>query len=316
MNLVTIIIPMYNEQENIKNCIKVLRSQKNQNFDAVFIDDGSTDSTVKEVESCLDLGVDFNYKVIKQTNKGAAEARRIGIENSSTKFVMIFDCDDNLSDDMVSEVYTQYVAYPNVDIIMPNMLLQNSNKDWNDLIFYTKETILEPLDCIENSIGGWHVHGCLAVRKTVFEKSYKSYKSYNVKNTNYINNDEVITRLNFLNSKVIIRSKATYYYCYNAYSTTKRVNHKKYLMIKNSLILYNIFKDEKKIIPNVTSELVSGLWGNFRYMQKHKIEIENIAEWKKEIKVTLKHIKYFKVIKNINLKKKIQLAILQTIFLL
>ena len=315
MNLVTIIIPMYNEQENIKNCIEVLRGQKNQYFDVVFIDDGSTDSTVKEVESCLYLQVDFNYKVIKQTNKGAAEARRIGIENSSTKFVMIFDCDDKLSNDIVSEVYTQYIAYPNVDIIMPNMLLQNSNKDWNDLIFYTKETILEPLDCIENSIGGWHVHGCLAVRKIVFEKSYKSYKSYNVKNTNYINNDEVITRLNFLNSKVIIRSKATYYYCYNISSTTKRVNYKKYLMIRNSFILFEIFKDEKKIAQKIISELVSASWSIFRYMQKHKIEIKNTIEWENEIKSSLKHIKYFKVMKNINLKKKIQLTILKTIFL-
>lgn len=315
MNLVTIVIPMYNEQRNILGCIESLKNQNNKKFDVIFIDDGSTDSSIKEVEKNLDLQTDFNYKIIKQVNKGAAEARRIGIESSSTDFIMIFDCDDKLSDNMVSEVYEIYNAYPDVDIIIPNALMQNKNGDWNEFPFYNREDHLKPLECLENSLNGWKIHGWFAAKKTVFDKSYKDYKKYNVSNANNINNDEVITRLNFLNSKKIVRSEATYYYCFNTQSTTKKINNKRYLMIKNALIMRSIFKDNKQIEINASSEFLSVVWASYRYLKRHKAEINNAIKWEEEIHNALEHIKYFETLNKLSLKEKIKLTILRTRYL-
>ena len=228
MNLVSIIVAMYNEESNVQSCIETLKAQINQRFDVIFIDDGSTDNTISNLKRLLSSGVEFNYRIIEQKNQGAAAARKEGIRHVSTEFIMILDCDDKLSTDLVKEIYEKNNEYTSVDIIIPNMRVQNINGEWRDFVFYTKDLQLKPLDCINNSLNGWRIHGCFGVRKSIIHKSYEDYEIYNKNNENYLNNDEVITRLNFKNSKKIVRSHAEYYYCYNTLSTTKNINDKKY----------------------------------------------------------------------------------------
>ena len=313
MNLVSIIVAMYNEESNIQSCIQTLRAQINQRFDVIFIDDGSTDNTILNLKRLLSSGVEFNYRIIEQKNQGAAAARKEGIRHASTEFIMILDCDDKLSTDLVEEIYEKNNEYTSVDIIIPNMRVQNINGEWRDFIFYTKDSQLKPLDCINNSLNGWRVHGCFGVRRSIIHKSYEDYEIYNKDNENYLNNDEVITRLNFKNSKKIVRSHAEYYYCYNTLSTTKKINDKKYLMIKNALIMNDIFLDYEKLQARVREDLIAVLWGVSLYMNRHKKNLENIAEWKKLIRETTREIKYLSFFDHLSFKKKIQLTILKLV---
>lgn len=313
MNLVSIIVAMYNEESNIQSCIQTLRAQINQRFDVIFIDDGSTDNTILNLKRLLSSGVEFNYRIIEQKNQGAAAARKEGIRHVSTEFIMILDCDDKLSTDLVEEIYEKNNEYTSVDIIIPNMRVQNINGEWRDFIFYTKDSQLKPLDCINNSLNGWRVHGCFGVRRSIIHKSYEDYEIYNKDNENYLNNDEVITRLNFKNSKKIVRSHAEYYYCYNTLSTTKKINDKKYLMIKNALIMNDIFLDYEKLQARVREDLIAVLWGVSLYMNRHKKNLENIAEWKKLIRETTREIKYLSFFDHLSFKKKIQLTILKLV---
>lgn len=313
MNLVSIIVAMYNEESNIQSCIQTLKAQINQRFDVIFIDDGSTDNTILNLKRLLSSGVEFNYRIIEQKNQGAAAARKEGIRHVSTEFIMILDCDDKLSTDLVEEIYKKNNEYTSVDIIIPNMRVQNINGEWRDFIFYTKDLQLKPLDCINNSLNGWRVHGCFGVRSSIIHKSYEDYEIYNKDNENYLNNDEVITRLNFKNSKKIVRSHAEYYYCYNTLSTTKKINDKKYLMIKNALIMNDIFLDYEKLQARVREDLIAVLWGVSLYMNKHKKNLENIAEWKKLIRETTREIKYLSFFDHLSFKKKIQLTILKLV---
>lgn len=311
MSLVTIIIPMFNEIDNIRQCVEVLRKQKNQNFDVIFVDDGSSDSTVEELSRYLDPSIMFNYKIIKQTNKGAAAARLAGIKIAVTEFIMLFDCDDDLSDNIVDEVYSEYKKDSNVDIIIPNMRIQNINGDWNDFIFYTKDLQLKPIDCVKESLKNWGVHGCYTIRRDIINGSYTKYYSYNVKKENYVNNDEVITRLNFSSSRKIVRTNSVYYYKYNHSSTTKRINNNKYLSIKNSVILNNIYSNEIEIKNIAKSELISVLWGSLVYMRRHKDNLDNINEWKKTITEATHDLNYIKDFKKSKYKRRVQLTILK-----
>ena len=307
MSLISIIVPMHNEQENIKSCIKTLKNQKNQNFDVVFVDDGSTDHTLRVIKDHLALGVSFNYKVFEQENKGAAQARRLGIENASTEFILFLDCDDSLSEDMISEIYKIYHNNLGVDIVIPEMLIENKNKFWNKLCFYTLDNELDPIECIVNSLNGWHVHGCFAIRKEIIKKSYIDYEKYNINNDNYINNDEVITRLNFFNSEKIIRISSVYYYHYNFLSTTQKVNDNHYLMLRNAFILNDIFLDQPKIYASTKDNIVYVLWSTYSYMRKHKTELRNKADWKKAIIEGMSKINYSGLFSTIKFTRKIRL---------
>lgn len=311
MNLVSIIVPMYNEELNIESCINFLKKQKTQDFDVFFIDDGSEDRTVEKLEQILELGVQFNYKIIKQSNQGAATARKAGIDCALTEYIMIFDCDDKLSSNLVSEVYEIYNNYIDVDIILPDMYIENINKVWSEFVFYTTDINLSSVDCVKYSLNGWRVHGFMVVKKSIFSKSYSDYMQHNNYNKNYINNDEVITRLNFSNSRNIIRSEAIYYYCYNNLSTTKKVNKNKYLMIENAIIIKNYYSNNSTIRVSANEELIAVVWGVVIYMYKNKTELDNLIEWNKTINNAIKKIDYIDSLIHLGIKKKIQLTILK-----
>lgn len=311
MNLITIIIPMFNEENNIKKCISNLKKQTNHSFKVIFIDDGSTDNTVDTLENTLDKEIRFEYTIIKQTNRGAAEARKIGIKNSITEYIMIYDCDDSISDDYIECFYKTYLTHRDADIIFPNALIQNEDKSWNEFKFYSDDIILKPIECVKNCLYGWKIHGWFCARKDIFLKSYEDYERFNPKNENFINNDEVITRLNFYNSKLIVKSPAIYYYCFNQQSTTKKLNQMSYLQIKNALILGEIFSDNEDLNFDSKTELISKLWGTFRSLQIHKNEISNQDSWNTLLKEAVNSLNYYELLKLLNMKQKIQLSILK-----
>ncbi len=314
MNLVSIIIPMYNEELNIKNCIKVLKDQINQNFDVVFVDDGSNDNTVSKLNELLNSEVRFNYKVIEQLNKGAAGARKAGIDYSSTEFVMIFDCDDVISADLIDEIYRVHSEHKDVDLILPNLYIEDRKKDFNKFEFYTDAMQLNSTDCVNFSLDGWKVHGFMTIRKEIIISSYDDYNRFNIEDNNYINNDEVITRFNFSNSKTIVRSKAKYFYCYNSSSTTKKINKNRFLMIKNAVIIKDYYFSNDTIRINAYSELISVIWGTHIYMYKNKLQLINVYEWKKLIGDTVKELSYRDQLSKLTNKKRMQLTILKLLY--
>jgi len=314
VNLVSIVIPMYNEELNIESCIKVLRDQKNQKFDVIFIDDGSTDNTVDRLNEFLNSEVSFNYKVIQQDNMGAAEARKTGINYSSTEFIMILDCDDLISANFIDEIYRVHNKYEDVDIILPDLYIEAKNNDFNKFDFYTDAIQLNSTDCVNHSLDGWKVHGFMTIRKRVINLSYQNYNICNPENNNYINNDEVITRFNFSNSRVILRSEAKYFYCYNSSSTTKKINKNKFLMIKNAMIINNYYSTNSNVKINTYNELVAVVWGTHIYMHKNKKHLTHIYEWKRLIGDSVKEMKYFGKIGELTNKKKIQLTLLKLLY--
>lgn len=313
MNILSIIVPIFNEQENIEECVKVLKKQTNQKFNVIFVDDGSTDCTKKILKKYLADDIEFTYDIIEQKNRGAAEARRTGVKKSQTDYILFFDCDDILSNDMVDEVYRVYNENQDVDLIIPNMSIQKKNKEWEGVTFYTKDKHLSSSQCLLASIDGWQIHGCFTVTKEIILKSHDDYLKYNKNNENYVNNDEIITRLIFSNSKKIIRCNGVYYYNYNDSSTTKRINSKKYLMVNNALILYEIYSKDPEISSAVKAELVSCIWGNFRYTYKHRKQLNNLKEFIEKTSQATNKIIYLDFIPDIVFKKRIQLSILKIV---
>lgn len=94
MKKVSIIIPLYNNEKYIKECIESLISQTYENIEIIIVDDGSTDKSVEVCEKFKDERI----RLIKQINFGAPSARNEGIKQSSGDFIMFLDSDDYLYD--------------------------------------------------------------------------------------------------------------------------------------------------------------------------------------------------------------------------
>ncbi|AWW32247.1 glycosyltransferase family 2 protein [Echinicola strongylocentroti] len=94
---VSIIIPTYNYGHYIGETIENLKNQSYSVWEAIIVDDGSTDNTEKIVKKST-VG-DHRFIYIKIKNKGNAGARNIGLDNASGHFIQFLDADDLLSKD-------------------------------------------------------------------------------------------------------------------------------------------------------------------------------------------------------------------------
>jgi glycosyltransferase involved in cell wall biosynthesis len=98
--LVSVIIPTYNRKTIVESAIWSVLNQSFKDYKIIVVDDGSTDSTKKYLES-LKLPI----TVVSKENGGVASARNEGIKNAQGKYIAFLDSDDSwLSDKLKAQV--------------------------------------------------------------------------------------------------------------------------------------------------------------------------------------------------------------------
>ncbi len=97
--LVSVVIPVYNCEDYIEECISSIKAQTYQNIEPVIIDDGSTDRTYAICEALA--ASDDRIVLLKQENKGVVSARQRAIENAHGKYIAFVDGDDRIAPDMI-----------------------------------------------------------------------------------------------------------------------------------------------------------------------------------------------------------------------
>ena len=305
--LCSVIVPVYNEEKNIYNCIDTLAKQTYQNYEVIFVNDGSIDTSKEILEEIIKINKKF--RLINQENAGAASARKNGIHQAKGEYIAILDCDDELSPDAIYNAMNAFSD--NIDIVLFDLKYQEIRPDnsrrSNNFNYFTDETLLTGEAALESSLVTWGVHGLGIYRKYIFLESYKMYENYNLEN--YINNDEIITRLCFMNSLYIYRSEGIYFYNHNQQSTTKRINQNLYKKIYNSIILYHILLQKKPKLANV-SLIISYTWEAFCYFRLHKSELGNSKEWWEAITQGVGMIQFKDKFLSLNFKEKIKYLLL------
>ena len=103
--LISVIIPIYNLEQYLQNCIESVITQTYQNLEIILVDDGSTDSSI---DICREYEKkDRRIQIItKQKNEGAGPARNVGIDISHGAYIMFVDGDDFIARNCIEELYT------------------------------------------------------------------------------------------------------------------------------------------------------------------------------------------------------------------
>lgn len=98
---VSIIVPLYNVEKYVAQCVESLISQTYQSLEIILVDDGSTDSTGTICDEYAEK--DIRVKVIHKQNGGLSSSREVGINSATGTFCMIVDGDDWLDNETVAE---------------------------------------------------------------------------------------------------------------------------------------------------------------------------------------------------------------------
>ena len=98
--LVSVIIPMYNAKNYIRYTLESVINQTYTNLEIIVVDDSSSDNSIQIVQKYNDKRI----KLIKlKQNQGVANARNIGIENATGKYIAFIDSDDLWKKDKISK---------------------------------------------------------------------------------------------------------------------------------------------------------------------------------------------------------------------
>ena len=115
--LISIVVPVYNVEKYVCECLDSILRQKFDDYEIVCIDDGSKDGSLdllRQYES-----KDKRVKVITQKNMGLSAARNTGLEYSTGRYVMFVDSDDLLVDEALYDLSESLLSY-SVQIIYYN----------------------------------------------------------------------------------------------------------------------------------------------------------------------------------------------------
>lgn len=146
MPIVSVIIPVYNEEKYLKECLKSVCQQTLKDIEIICVDDGSTDSSLKILNEIQKK--DKRIIVISQENSGGGTARNFGMNYASGKYLSFLDSDDCF------------------DITMLEKMVKAAEKDDVDVLicradrFDTSTKIKEPMP--------WSIHEEWLPKKTPF----------------------------------------------------------------------------------------------------------------------------------------------------
>lgn len=102
-DLISIVIPCYNVEKYVKQCIDSIKKQTYKNIEVLMIDDGAKDDTAKVIKQ--NIKDDSRFKYYKKKNGGLSDARNYGLKYIKGKYVCFIDSDDWIKKDYVKKLY-------------------------------------------------------------------------------------------------------------------------------------------------------------------------------------------------------------------
>ena len=146
-SLISVIIPFYNVEKYIEECILSVLSQDYKNLEILFVNDGSTDGSAKIIEKYSKT--DERITVINKKNGGASSARNVGMDVAKGEYLLFVDSDDFIAKNLISQLYNLSQEH-NADVVSCKSLafwdhLPLTKENTNLKIYDNKKELLSEL---------------------------------------------------------------------------------------------------------------------------------------------------------------------------
>lgn len=123
---VSVIIPLYNKENYILDCLRSLESQDFSNWECLIVDDGSVDASIKIVESFI-AGSEKSWRILTKSNGGASSARNVGIRAAEGEFIALLDADDVWLPTKLSKQLSFFEKNQDVHLLLTNYVIFSQN---------------------------------------------------------------------------------------------------------------------------------------------------------------------------------------------
>ena len=120
---ISVIIPTYNEEKHIVQCLESLSNQTLKPLEIIVVDDGSTDSTLLKIKN-------FDLVVIRQDHSGAGAARNLGAKKSRGEILFFVDADMEFNKNFLKDLTSQ-LCIPGTKRVSGTFSTQELVKNWD-----------------------------------------------------------------------------------------------------------------------------------------------------------------------------------------
>ena len=144
--LISVLVPCYNVEKYLRECIDSIRSQTYKNLEIICINDGSTDSTAEILRQYADI--DRRIRVITKENSGYGHSMNIGLSKATGEYLGIVESDDFIEPHMF-ETLIENALKNNLDISRGSYFEYKTEgkKDIPvDTRYVTKNRVIKPID--------------------------------------------------------------------------------------------------------------------------------------------------------------------------
>lgn len=317
---ISVIIPVYNVEDYLEECLNALKQQSFENFEAILINDGSKDNSGKICDKYAEN--DYRFKVIHKINGGVNTARKLGVEISKGKYITFVDADDILTTNALLNMYTKSEEQ-NLDICIGGLYTWNQRENkpnleslkYNITEKYTQIFNAKDLDYFHfYEIEWFMVFWGKLIKKELFKNQYIAT------NLKYGEDQICVKELLLKAKKISVISDYVYYYRKRPNSATTKRNKCAFDIFESFNLLEKVLTDygyiDKEYSHLVNWALVS-FWFHMKFFTPYlhwwnfiskicnyirTIDLNKLNE--KELSGrNLKLIKRFKTNKHITYKK-------------
>ena len=245
---ITIIIPVYNAQPFLKECLDSVYKQTYKDWRCLIVNDGSTDESQSIIDEYCAKDKRFNF-VFKENEKSAAKARAFAFDYINSEWVIFVDADDTIAVDCIEKL-TARQEETGADIVVGRRV--GCSIDLKEELWriptdnFDMSRILTGREACSLTLGGWQIGGI-----TLFKRDLDKGLVAGA----YMNSDEYLERLRLLRANKVAFVDANYYFRKNI-GTSDMISVRMFDrtlvdMQLEKFVLHN-FSDNEKIIKTLT----------------------------------------------------------------
>lgn len=324
---ISIIIPVYNVEKYLRQCLDSIKNQTFKDFECICVNDGSTDDSLSILQEYANK--DNRFKIIHQNNKGISEARNVGIKLSVGDYILFIDSDDFIDSKFCEILYMDAIKYK-ADIVFGGIY-----KYYSDKQKYKVDVL--------NEFCGEDIKNCsikyISIDKTnkpfFFSKFYRGHvvawgrliQRQLLKNNEIcfykekVAEDYTFTALNLLYAKnIVINETVNYYYRKGISNCTSKKNDN---MVKSTLKNFKTLKEDLinrkqtdddilKLVDFAAIDILFGYYDNWKTGRFSKCSMSVIKELYCDIKN--KYLDFFNINKHVALSNNVWLKMKYKMF--
>lgn len=281
--LISIIVPVYNVENYLRQCLDSIMSQTYQNFECLLINDGSPDNSADICREYVEKDSRFRY--FEKENGGVSSARNLGIERSKGQYITFIDSDDWVESDYLEVLYKSLIdekadvavsTYKQFNMDDNNYYVHSYQRGYDRKVF-TNEELIDSLPLLYGYDSTYNFVSCKLITRNLLE-----YIRFNL-STDYGEDMEFWSKVFLIAKKIVYVNKDTYIYRTNNDSSKHYEEENIRNNIEQRLIFIAILAARGMDIANYLPVYMQDMKVSKMKLSEELGETNETVRWLKEI---------------------------------